>query len=238
MTTAFMEDVASAPDDVFDGAEFEENKPRTRTRERQCEKCETVFTGGTKLCPDCRGTKPKTPRGNSSAKLQEELLESYVSLATEVAIAAPTVSGVLIARAESTIDGMMSLANGHPKVMAALRKTAKVSKLVDVLQTIVLIVVAAAVDFGRIPADSYLLDTLATVEIKRENGKPVKDEQGKYVKNRTTLRDIYDAMHPSQDDSGGTPFANMGMAPNGFMPHDTGTGPTTTPPMNWIPRAQ
>src|SRR5207302_292616 len=151
----------------------------------------------------------------------------------------PILSGVLILRAESSVKGMVSLSKGHPRVQAILQKAGKASQAADLFQTVILAIVATMVDIGRIPAEHFLLDTLAVVELERDDrGKPVKDGQGKYLKNRTTLRDIYTNMHPEAQPEY-EQYQQPGMAgmppfsANGFMPHDTGTRPPFIPPMNW-----
>lgn len=176
---------------------------------------------------------PRT-RAPRNSKLTEELLEGYVSLATDVATVMPTVSGVLIHRAERTVDGIVSLAQGHPRVMKALRTGAKFTKGADVLQTVLLVVVAAMVDMGRIPLDHMILDTLGDVSIvKGPDGKPVRDAAGRIAKERMTLRDIHNAMTGAQEDTEVTPDFNFG-ANVAWSPMPP--GPMTVPPMNWTPR--
>lgn len=213
--TATLDDTETP--DYLSGAVLEDDEPK-RTRRR-------------KTTSDDDGT-PRT-RAPRNAKLSEELLEGYVSLATDFATVMPTVSGVLIHRAERTVDGIVALASGHPRVMKALRTSAKFSKGADVLQTVFLVLVAAAIDIGRIPVDHPILNTLGDVHIvKDKNGKPMRDASGRMVKERTSLRDIHDTMHGS-DSSGQaeSPFADFAV-PQWPM---TGTGPMTMPPMNWTP---
>jgi hypothetical protein len=172
--------------------------------------------------------------------LQDELLEAYVELASDIGVAAPTVSGVLIVRAEKTVDGMVSLASGHKRTMAALRKVAKASKGADVIQTVVLVMVAAAFDFGRIPSDHPILHNMGHVEIERDaNGKPKRDSRGKYVKTKLSLFDIHQQMTGSNDQSSPDditePAYTMPAPPTYGGRHETGTGPIGVPPMNWSP---
>lgn len=171
-------------------------------------------------------------RAPRNAKLQEELLEGYVSLATDFATVMPTVSGVLIHRAERTVDGIVKLASGHPRVMKALRTSAKFTNGADVLQTVFLVVVAAAIDLGRIDVSSPLLDTLGDVTIAKDaNGKAKRDHAGRIVKERVTLREIFDTMHGS--DSAASPEQHF--APPDFSVPFVGA-PNVMPPMNWTPR--
>lgn len=259
MTATLLDDIANAPVDetpdvdLFAGGSVEDDsntpsrtsEPRgkgrgSRTRERECENCGTTFTGGHKLCNDCKPT--ATPRAaaspRGSAKLEEDLLESTISVASDISAIAPTVAGVLIARAEVAVQGMMSLAKGHPRVAKILQKTASASKVADLMSTLAMVVIAAMVDFGRIPLDSPVLDRLGYADIVRdEKGKAQRNPaDGTIVKQRRTLREIHDMM-TGEDTSQPDTQADM----NGWNPMappvvpGTGTGPYTMPPMNWTP---
>lgn len=207
--TSLLEEVANAPepepatdDEVWGQAVLEglddkpedpgEGKPARRTRRPRKPKVD----------PETGEPVPPTTRAPRGAKLKEELLEPFVSLATDVATFAPTVSGVLIVRAERTVDGMVDLATGHKRTMAALQKVAKVSKGTDVLETVLLVLVAAAVDVGRIPLGSPLLDNIGHVEIQRDDhGKARRDGDGKLIKNKITIREIYNKTHGDDEQS-------------------------------------
>jgi hypothetical protein len=254
MTTAFLDDVANAPDpepDLFGDAEFdgEQEAPQrtsetrakgTRVRVRECEECGKTFTGGRKVCPDCKGT--AAPRQASTgtrgnAKLAEDLLETLVSTASDISAVAPTVAGVLIARAEVAVDGMMALAKGHKRTTAVLQRVASASKIAELLSFGALLIVAGMVDLGKMPLDSPILDRVGYAEIVRdEKGKARKDDQGKIVKDRKTIRDIHDLM-TGQDTSEHAPDDSIPVWNNGYptMQPDTGTAPYTMPPMNWTP---
>lgn len=259
MTTAFLDDVANAPDvpdDLFGTPDIEadtEPPKRTnperakgrgsRTRERECEECGEEFVGGHKLCQECKGkSKPTTPRAPSgprgSAKLEQELLESTISVASDISAVAPTLAGVLIARAEVAVSGMMQLSKGHPRVQKMLQKSASASKIADLMSTIAMVVIAAMVDFGRLPLESPLLDRLGYADIVRdENGKAKRDpSNGTIVKERRTLREIHDMMTGEETSSGGGLPDMNGWDPNApSVVGHTGTGYTTVPPMNWTP---
>lgn len=173
---------------------------------------------------------PRT-RQPRNAKLQEELLEGYVSLATDLATVMPTVSGVLIHRAERSVDGIVKLAQGHPRVMKALRTSAKFGHAADVLQTLFLVAVAAFIDMGRIPVDHPILDTLGDVSIAKDaNGKTIRDGAGRIQKERVTLREIYETMHGADATPEPAPFPMPDFGVPNFG------GPMTMPPMNWSPR--
>lgn len=256
MTSALFDDIANAPvddkppaSDLFATAEFDdaESPQRTsegrgkgrgsRTRVRDCENCGTEFTGGTRLCPDCRESKPKAERTTatrSTQKLSEDLVEALVSRASDIAIVLPTVAGVLIARAEATVDGALALAKGHKRTMAALQKVASGNKAADLVTVAMLLAVAAMIDIGRISTDSPLLDKVGYSEVIRgADGKAEKDERGFILKDRKTLRDIHDAMTGTETTSDIT--AGMPQWQPGYptVAPDTGSGPTRMPPANW-----
>lgn len=248
MTTSLMEDIASAPDDpeppLFGAPELDddtddtpkrthepkEGKRGPRVRERECESCGKTFIGGRKVCSDCKGTTPKpSPRGN--ARLEEDLLESTISVASDISAVAPTVAGVLVSRAEVAVSGMMSLAKGHPRIEAMLKRTASVSRIADLASTVVMLVIAGMVDFGRIPLESPLLDRIGYADIVRdERGKAQRDERGTIVKERRTLREIHDMM-TGEDSSSGMQVPPMWEPQNGVSPG----APNAFPAMNWTP---
>lgn len=230
MTSTLIRDIENAPpepepeeiEDLFSGMETEELQPRTRQRRPRKPR---VDAEGNPLPPVTR-----QPR---NAKLAEDLLETTVSVASDLSAVAPTVAGVLIARAEATVDGMMALASGHKRTTAALRKVASVSKVAELLSILSLIVVAAMVDFGKIPVDSPILDRIGYAEISRnEQGKARKDDQGRIVKDHKTIRDIYNTMHPDQESTLDGPPAMPDW--NGQTP-STGTGRAFMVPMGMRP---
>lgn len=236
MTT--LPDIEPAPsDDPFAGMQLEDDdtpEPPAgkRTRQRRAPRVRTED-----------GEDVPRTRQPRNAQLQDDLLEAYVEFASGIGVAVPTVSGVLIVRAEKTVDGVISLASGHKRTMAALRKVAKVSKGGDVVQTLVLVMVAGMLDMGRIPLDHPILDNMGHVEIERdESGKPRRDSKGKYIKTKVSLRDIHHRMNETDSSSSSTSDHEY-MAPVYTMPtpptyrggHETGTAPITVPPMNWSP---
>lgn len=217
MTAVIDTEVGELPD-YLSGATLEDDTEPKRTRRRRAP---SVDEDG--------NPRTRAPRG---AKLQEELLEGYVSLATDLATVMPTVSGVLIHRAERSVDGIVKLAQGHPRVLKALKTSAKFSHAADVLQTVFLVAVAAMIDVGRISVDHPILDTLGDVTIAKDaTGRAKRDGAGRIIKERVSLREIYDTMHgtDSAESTGPDPFA----APNVSSPFGA---PTTMPPMNWTPR--
>lgn len=218
------------PESLFGDAVMDDPEPPRRTRQPRKPR-EKKY--------DADGNEIKQTRAPRNAKLAEELLDTTVSIASDISAFAPTMAGVLIARAEAAVDGMTALAQGHPRTTAALKKFASVSKVAGLLEVALLLVVAGMADFGKIPASSPLLDRIGYAEIVRdEKGKPVKDDHGLIVKDRKTLRDIRKAMGV-EDDETDSPMGMPEWNPNGNYAGtgpDTGTGPLTMPPMNWVPR--
>jgi len=228
MTAALFSEIEAAPDEpeppLFDVAETEpESTEPKRTRQRRPRQKKY----------DDEGNEIKTTRAPRGAKLNDELLESVVSAASDLSAVAPTMAGVLVARAEVTVDGLMALATGRKRTTAVLKKVASVGKISELLTTALLLGVAAAVDFGRIPADSPILDRIGYTDLVRdENGKLKKDDRGFVVKERMTLRDIYTTMNPDAPVSTGPAMPEWSP-----MNPATGTRPMNVPPMNWVPGA-
>jgi len=255
MTSALFADIEAAPDPappLFSGGTVEDDapppsrtseptgKPRgTRTRERDCEQCGNTFIGGRKICPDCAPAKTGSAAApRTSAKLQDELLESTISVASDLSAVAPTVAGVLIARAEVAVAGMMELSKGRPRVQAILKRTAGASKIAELMSTTAMLVIAGMVDFGKLPLESPILDRLGYADIVRDDkGKAKRDpENGTIVKQRRTLREIHDLM-TGQDSTPGPIMTDIPQwDPTAPTIHpNTGTGNTFVPPMNWTP---
>jgi hypothetical protein len=200
MTSSLLDEAAQyeppppSIEDEWGAAVLDAPDPPKRKRGRPRKQPEIDPETGKEIPPVKRTYTPRT------GKLKEELLEPYVELAANLAIAAPTVSGVLILRAEKTVDGLVDLASGHPRVLAALKKATKASKGADVVETVLLVMVAAAVDMGKVPAAHPILDKIGHSEIvKDEKGNPRK-EGNKILKERTTLREIYNQMHPEGEE--------------------------------------
>lgn len=230
MTSSLLDEVAAAPEPEVDPADEwgqvildkpEDEKPKRRGRPRKPRPIDPET--GQEVEPPKRTYQPR------ANKLKEELLEPFVEFASDISFVAPTAAGVLIVRAEKTVDGIVDLAQGHPRVLNALKRTTQAGKGVEVITTILLLIVAAAVDLGRIPAASPILDHLGHSEIVRDdNGRAKKDTTGRLQKERTSLRDIYNKMHPDagMDIPGPPPM------PESFSP-ETGMQPLRMPiPMN------
>lgn len=258
MTATLFEDIANAPvsepdADMFAGGSIEDEAPQrtsegrtrgrgSRTRERECENCGNTFVGGHKLCPDCKGTQPRATRTTTAAprgsvKLEEELLECLIEVASDISPVMPTVAGVLVARGEQATHGLVALAKGKPRTTAVLQKIAKGGQSAGLVSFAVMLGIAAMVDLGRIGTDSVILDNVGYAEILRdEKGKAKRDEKGLLVKERHTLREIHDMMTGEDSSAPQMPDVPMWNAYGGpTVQPDTGTGKATIPGMNWTP---
>lgn len=93
--------------------------------------------------------KPRAPRAVSTAKLEEELLLPIAKLGQALSFSLPTVSAVLTRRGEVTSKALVSYAQGHPKMLEALRKLGKVGPASDLIETVAMCVIAANLDLQR-----------------------------------------------------------------------------------------
>jgi hypothetical protein len=239
MTSSILDEIAALPDptpepEIDWGQTVLDNVPEEpvkRRRGRPRKPREIDPATGKEVDPPKR---TYTPR---ASKLKDELLDPYVEFASDLAVVAPTVAGVLIVRAEATVNGMVDLAAGHPKVLNALKNAGKVGKGAALIETLMLVVAAAAIDLGRIDPSLSLLDHLGHSEVaKDEKGNIVRDENGKITKNRTTLRDIYEMTHTDSEiekaqQNGPPPPPDLS-----GLTAETGTAPVHTVPMNnkWV----
>lgn len=117
--------------------------------------------------------KPRTPR---TGPLIEKLLVPWATLTTLAAGPLPMTASVMAMRGEPTITALVQMAQGHPKMMAALEKVGKVGPASELIQTGTLLLLAIAVETGRLPIDH-----------------PVSVRSG--------MADLYAQTHPSDDDA-------------------------------------
>lgn len=109
-----------------------------------------------------RTRKPRSDAGQSRTgrvgrtALAEQLLVPWAGLAAAVSQPLPLVGAVLLVRGEATTKALVDLAKGHPKMLAALNKAAKAGPASELIQTGALLVMAVAIETGRIPADMPL----------------------------------------------------------------------------------
>lgn len=95
---------------------------------------------------------PRGPR-RTSKKLADDLLNPWAKLAKTLMWGAPTVAAVMLEGGERTVDAIVSIAAEHPRMLAALQKVSKIGPATDLADMALSILVAAALDFGRIPPE-------------------------------------------------------------------------------------
>lgn len=113
--------------------------------------------------------------------LVTKLCDPLAKLAQGVAFAAPTVACVLIDRGEATANALVSIAEGKPRMLAALENVSKVGPVTDLAETLLCLVIAASLDTGRMPPSHPLA-----------------------VLTGNTAR--YAKMHPNMEQEGAAPF--------------------------------
>lgn len=106
---------------------------------------------------------PRATSRTSTKKLADDLLNPWAKLAKAVALPLPTVSAVLVERGESTVDALVSIASGHPRMLAALTKASKIGPAADLAETAMYIVVAAMLDLGKLSIESPVMVPFAEV---------------------------------------------------------------------------
>jgi hypothetical protein len=141
--------LASATDEPIEVPEFESpddsDDSVSRTRKPRSDKGKTRGPRG--------GTTTATRgRSTSDKKLADDLLNPWGKGIKAVAFAAPTLAAVMTQQAETTMTAIVSLAS--PKMKAALTKVSRIGPGADLVEAIAMMIVAGAMDFGRIPPAS------------------------------------------------------------------------------------
>lgn len=122
--------------------------------------------------------KPRTPR---TGPLIEKLLIPWATLTTLASGPLPMTASIMAMRGEPTISALVQMAHGHPKMMAALERVGKVGPASELVQTGTLLLLAIAVETGRLPVDH-----------------PISVRSG--------MADLYQQTHPDTADIGNTSF--------------------------------
>jgi hypothetical protein len=119
-----------------------------------------------------------------------------------MAMVSPTMSAVLVTRGENTAKAMVSIAEKHPKMLAALQRASQIGPATDLAQTVLMMLIGLQMDLGRIPP-THPLAAL------------------------TGVAALYDELHPSTPDMGmpGGPYSVF-EAPPGFGSTPNATDPT------------
>lgn len=124
--------------DVDSGISDESGDAPKRTRKRRSDAGKPRSSG--------TGT-----RRTSSSKLADELLVPYSQLAKSLAFSSPTLAAVLMERGEKTTRALVQIAEKHPRMLEALKKTSQIGPAADIGETLVMAVIALQMDLGRIP---------------------------------------------------------------------------------------
>jgi hypothetical protein len=174
---AILAEPPDGPDDI-DSPNDADGAPK-RTRKPRSDKGQPRGT---------RASGGRPSRASTSKRLADDLLQPWAVIAAGCSMTAPTVAGVMIERGEKTVDSIVKIAEKHPRMMKALQKASEVGAFAELFQTGLQMVIAAGMDFGRIPADSP-------------------------IGALTGVADIYAATHPPTPEQGpnGVPFE---MPPN------------------------
>lgn len=133
------------PDDV--DTETGETDPPTRTRKPRSDKGQARGPRG--------ATGPRMGgRSTSDKKLAEGLLNPWAKAIKAVAYPMPTLAAVMTQQGESTMNALVSLAS--PKMKAALAKAARIGPGADLIESVAMMIIAAAMDIGKVPPNSPL----------------------------------------------------------------------------------
>lgn len=121
-----------------------------------------------------RTRKPRSdagqPRGRraSTGLLAEQLLIPWGTVALAASQAVPLVSAVMIERGEPTMKALVEIASGHPKMLGALKKAAKAGPASEIFQTGAMLLLATAIETGRIPPDVGLAQRTGMTDLYYE----------------------------------------------------------------------
>lgn len=97
----------------------------------------------------------KLPKPRADA-LVAKLCDPIAKLATAMMFAAPTVACVFVERGETTARALVAIAEGRPKMLAALENVSKVGPVTDLAETLICALIAASLDFGKMPPEHPL----------------------------------------------------------------------------------
>lgn len=160
--------------------------------------------------------KPRAPRATSTTKLAQELAEPIVIIGSMLAMTMPTAGTVVSVRAEETAKALVKMAEKRPKMLAALKRMSEVGPAGEIVQTIIMVVIAAQIDAERARPDSVIAQAVGVTPI--------------WMELNQALQDVRSEMpEPSPMNDGG--FGNFDMpAPPDIAGYDE-DGIFTAPPM-------
>ena len=125
---------------------------------------------------------PRGPRGSrkvSNGLLAEQLLIPWATISFAASQAVPLVSAVMLERGEVTMKALVEIASGHPKMLNALKRAARVGPASELVQTGAMLLLAIAIETGRVPHDAMIAQ-------------------------KTGLTDLYAQVHPTEGDEQAT----------------------------------
>lgn len=100
--------------------------------------------------------KPRGRRSPSVGLLADQLLIPWGTVALAASQAVPLVSAVMLDRGEATMKALVEIASDHPKMLGALKKAAKAGPASELFQTGAMLLLAAAIETGRVPVDASI----------------------------------------------------------------------------------
>lgn len=127
----------------FEAAELDDvpAEPEKKTRRRRSDAGQARGTRA--------GTGSRAPRATTTKKLEEDLLVPIAMFSRGIAMALPTTGAVLLARGEQTSRAIVKFASSRPKMLEALKRGSEIGPTVEIVETLVMVVIAANLDLGR-----------------------------------------------------------------------------------------
>ena len=99
--------------------------------------------------PRADAGKPRAPRQTSTAKLAKDLIPVVAMFGQGAAFLFPTVGAVLITQCDVITGSLAKMAEGNPRLKAALTKTTAIGPSADLIKVVVMCVIAAQLDMQR-----------------------------------------------------------------------------------------
>lgn len=96
--------------------------------------------------PRADAGKPRAARQTSTAKLAKDLIPVVAMLGQGAAFMLPTVGAVLITQCDVITNSLAKMAEGNPRLKAALTKTTAIGPSADLIKVVVMCVIAAQLD--------------------------------------------------------------------------------------------
>lgn len=100
--------------------------------------------------PRADAGKPRAPRQTSTAKLARDLIPVVAMFGQGAAFLFPTVGAVLITQCDVITGSLSKMAEGNPRLKAALTKTTAIGPSSELIKVVVMCVIAAQLDMQRL----------------------------------------------------------------------------------------